>query len=64
MNIVFQIHKRRKCCGRFTDIVALRINDPCCYFLSWGRGQRAGGEAPGKVFESRLVYLREMPFLT
>ena len=33
-NAVFQTHQWRKYCGRFTAIVALKVNDPYCYFLS------------------------------
>ena len=34
VNIVFQIQKWRKYCRRFVDIVALKISDSYCYFLS------------------------------
>ena len=30
VNVIFQIHKWRNYCGRFTDLVALKTNDSCC----------------------------------
>ena len=45
--IFFQIHKWRKYCGKFTDIVALKCNESYCN-SSLGQGDKKGarGEAP------------------
>ena len=60
--IVFQIHKWRKHCGRFTEIVPLKINDSYRYH---GRGERRGpgGEAPGRFSAPRFFHFREAPFM-
>ena len=64
MDIVFQIHKWIERCGRFTGIIALKVNDFYCYLLSWQERKKvAGGEAPGKLLESHLFHPMEMAFL-
>ena len=48
VNVVLQMHKVRKHCGRFADIDALKTNDLFCYH---GRvGQRGLGRSPRKIF--------------
>ena len=64
VNIVFQMHRWRKYCGRFTDIVALKTNDSYfLFFVKAGEEKGAVGEAHGKFSESRLFNLMETPFL-
>ena len=63
VNIVFQIRKWRKYCGRFTCIVALKNNDSYCYFLSGQGKERGPGMKPQKISRNHAFYFREMPFL-
>ena len=66
MNIFFQIRKRRKYCGRFTDIVALKTYDFYLLFLFFtmaGEEKGAGGKAGNNFSESHLFLLFEMPVL-
>ena len=64
MNIVLQIYKWRKYCGRFTDIIALKP-----MILTAISHQSKGGETglrvkpPGKFLESHFFHIRDMPFL-
>ena len=53
VNIIFQIHKWTKYCGRFTDIVALKTNDSYRYFLS--RQEKKGGPR-AKLPENFRIY--------
>ena len=57
------MHKWRIYCGGLTDIVALKTNDPYCYFPSGQQGKKGtGGQAPEKLLEARFFHLRETPF--
>ena len=48
---------------KFADIVALKANDPYCYFCHGREGETQGrGEVPGEILQPRFFHAREMLF--